>query len=65
MRTIPTSEAYKELNLPSSKALLSYLSEFKPGIHYQDRRKRSARKGKYYCNVEEVRAHWNKPPERR
>lgn len=58
------AEAAKELGI-SERTLRNYLPELKHGEHYQDRRKKGARKAKYFVNIEALEKYWSINPERR
>jgi hypothetical protein len=58
------AEAAKMLQV-SQRVLKNYIPELKHGKHYQDRRKRGARKANLFFNVEAILEYWNTQPELR
>jgi hypothetical protein len=58
------AEAAKMLEI-SEYTLRQYIPELQHGKHYQDRRKKGARKSKFFLNVEAITEYWNTQPERR
>lgn len=49
----------------SQRTLKKYIPELKHGKHYQDRRKKGARKAQYFFNIEEIICYWNANPAQR
>ncbi|BBC24786.1 hypothetical protein [Pseudanabaena sp. ABRG5-3] len=61
---ISTGEALQILGI-SRETLRKYLKEFKHGVHYQDRRRKGARKSSLFFNIEAIYDYWQTRPEKR
>ncbi len=60
----PIAEAAAILGI-SARTLKNYLPELSHGQHYQDRRRKGARKGSYFFSPDAITQYWDKRPERR